>query len=80
MRVLRWSCGSTAQLDIRTEQISGLRSPIPIQLDVFARTLATKTPITLWSVTNHPVAETQFPKQALHYSKDPNKLVVCWVF
>ena len=77
MHVLRRSCGTTAPLDIRTEQISGLRSPIPVQLDVVARTFATKTPITLWTVTNHPVTEIQFPKQALHYSKDPNKLAFC---
>lgn len=74
MHVLRWLCGTTDQLDIKTEQISGSRNPIPIQLDVVARTLATKTPITLWTVTNHPVTQIQFSKQALHYSKDPNKL------
>jgi len=77
MHVLRWSSGTTAQLDMRTEQISSLRGPIPIQLDVIARTLATKTPSTLWTVTNHPVTAIQFPKQELHYSKDPTKLAVC---
>lgn len=49
--------------------------PCSIQLDVIARTLATKTPITVSTVTNHPVTEIQFP---LQYSKDPNKLaLVC---
>lgn len=74
--MLRWSCGTTAQLD-RTEQISGSRSSSPIQLDVILRTLATRTPITLWTVTKHPVTEIQVPKQTLHYPKDPSKLAIC---
>lgn len=75
MHVLKWSCETTAHLDVTTEQISGSRTPIPIQMDTVARTLAIKTPITLWTVTSHPVIDIQFPKQALHYSKDPNKFV-----
>lgn len=57
MHVLQWSCRPVTHLDHNKWAEAWGLSPGPAE-DADARTLKTETPITIWTVTSHPVWRT----------------------